>query len=111
MTAEPSPAVLLCPHKHCRSEQWSDLAQGFPDVEVVLQTVQRFLSSIKNKSMLAVLGSFLPLGKVGKGISGEERVAERNQWDPGTGGPQRGWEIWKESGSVMFSYDGEVGKR
>lgn len=38
--------------------------------------------------MLALWGSFLLLGKVGKGISGEESVAEMNQWDPRTGGPQ-----------------------
>lgn len=46
------------------------------------------------------------MGKVGKRISGEESVAERNQWDPGTG-----WESLRESGSVMFSCEGEVGER
>lgn len=42
--------------------------------------------------MLALWGSFLLLGKVGKGIS-EESVAERNQWDPGTG-----WKVWGRVG-------------
>lgn len=63
------------------------------------------------KSMLPLWRNFLLLGKVGKGISGEESVAERDQWDPGTGGPQWGWESLRESGSVMFSCDGEVGER
>lgn len=61
--------------------------------------------------MLALWGSFLLLGKVGNGISGQESVAERNQWDPGTGGPQGGWEGLRESGSVVFSCDGEVSER
>lgn len=46
MTTEPSPGVVvLCPHKHCRPEQQSGLAQGFAGVEVVLHVDSSKISS------------------------------------------------------------------
>lgn len=61
--------------------------------------------------MQGLWGSVLLLGKVGKGTSGEGSVAERDQWEPGTGQPRWGRGRWRGRGSVIFSFDGGVGKR